>query len=60
MDRQSVYSTHVFDPGFDRGEDTNLQIQEQLEQFVLTFRLDNKFIYRCAYHAWRQPGSTGV
>lgn len=46
MDRQSVYSTHVYDPTFAQGEDTNLQVQAQLEAFILDFRLDNVFVYR--------------
>ncbi|TPX10880.1 uncharacterized protein E0L32_008086 [Thyridium curvatum] len=46
MDRQSVYTTHVFEPNYEQGEDTNLQIQAQLEQFILDFRLENQFIYR--------------
>lgn len=46
MDRQSVYSTHVFDNNFNDSDDTPLQIQQQLEHFILNFRLDNKFIYR--------------
>ncbi len=46
MDRQSVYTTHVFEPNYEQGEDTNLQLQAQLEQFILGFRLDKKFVYR--------------
>ncbi|PKS08010.1 hypothetical protein jhhlp_006622 [Lomentospora prolificans] len=46
MDRQSVFSTHVFDANFNESEDTALQIQAQLENFILNFRLDNQFIYR--------------
>ncbi len=46
MDHQSVYSTHVFDPNFTQGEDTKLQLQEQLEAFIYGFRLENKFVYR--------------
>ncbi|KAB5575528.1 MCM2/3/5 family protein [Coniochaeta sp. 2T2.1] len=46
MDRQSIYTTHVYQPNFGQGEDTNLQVQEQLEGFVLDFRLDNIFVYR--------------
>jgi len=48
MDRQSVYSSHVYNPTFEQGEDTNLQVQAQLEAFILDFRLDNVFVYRCA------------
>ncbi|KAH0547789.1 minichromosome maintenance protein 5 [Glutinoglossum americanum] len=46
MDRQSVYSLSVFPP--DYGETDNLrgEIQRQLRDFILEFRLDNAFIYR--------------
>lgn len=47
MDRQSVFSSHVYDPTFAQNEDTNLQVQAQLEAFILDFRLDNVFVYRC-------------
>lgn len=46
MDRQSVYSLSVLPPDYDNNEDTRGQIQSQLEQFILQFRLDNAFIYR--------------
>ena len=46
MDRQSVYSLSVLPPDYDNNEDTRGQIQSQLEQFILQFRLDNSFIYR--------------
>lgn len=46
MDRQSVFSTHLYNPTFAQTEDTNLQVQAQLEAFILDFRLDNAFIYR--------------
>lgn len=46
MDRQSVYSRHVYDPNVSQTEDTNTQIQAQLEAFILDFRLDNIFVYR--------------
>jgi hypothetical protein len=45
MDRQSVFSLSVLPPEYDN-EDTRGQIQAQLEQFILQFRLDNAFIYR--------------
>lgn len=44
MDRQSIYSVSVFNAG--PNDDTRIQLQEQLVNFVLTFRLDNKFVYR--------------
>ncbi|KAH6655126.1 DNA replication licensing factor mcm5 [Truncatella angustata] len=47
MDRQSAYSVSVFSSASQNaGEDTRSQIQEQLVNFILTFRLDNKFVYR--------------
>ena len=46
MDRGTVYSTHVFEPGVGQTSDTNLQVEAQLETFILDFRLDNKFVYR--------------
>ncbi|KAI9149298.1 DNA replication licensing factor mcm5 [Paramyrothecium foliicola] len=46
MDRQSVYSTHVYESNYGENTDTRLQIQAQLETFILDFRLDNNFIYR--------------
>jgi DNA replication licensing factor MCM5 len=46
MDRQSVYSTHVYEPSFGQNEDTRLQLQTQLETFILDFRHDNHFVYR--------------
>ncbi|EON98694.1 putative dna replication licensing factor mcm5 protein [Phaeoacremonium minimum UCRPA7] len=46
MDRGSVYALSVFGSNNDQGEDTNIQIQTQLETFILDFRLDNSFIYR--------------
>jgi DNA replication licensing factor MCM5 len=47
MDRQSVYSLSVLPPEYDNpNEDTRGQIQSQLEQFILQFRLENAFIYR--------------
>ncbi|TVY54459.1 DNA replication licensing factor mcm5 [Lachnellula cervina] len=45
MDRQSVYSLSVLPPEYDN-EDTRGQVQVQLEQFILQFRLENIFIYR--------------
>ncbi|GKT84949.1 LOW QUALITY PROTEIN: DNA replication licensing factor MCM5 [Colletotrichum tofieldiae] len=46
MDRQSVYSAHVFEPSFGQNEDNRIQIQTQLENFVLHFRHDNDYVYR--------------
>ena len=46
MDHQSVYSTHVFEPSQGENTDTRLQVQGQLETFILDYRLDNNFVYR--------------
>ena len=46
MDRQSVYSTHTYASNFDDSTDTRIQLQAQLEAFVLGFRLDNNYVYR--------------
>lgn len=54
MDRQSVYSSHVYEPSFGQTEDTRLQIQAQLEKFVLEFRHDNDYVYRYAGSRYRQ------
>ncbi|KAI2643199.1 MCM2/3/5 family protein [Xylaria nigripes] len=46
MDRQSVYSVSVFQNSSGPNEDTRLQLQEQLINFILQFRHDNTFVYR--------------
>ena len=46
MDRQSVYTTRTFTSTFDDSTDTRIQLQEQLETFILNFRLDNNYVYR--------------
>jgi hypothetical protein len=54
MDRQSVYSLSVLPPDYENNDDTRGQVQAQLEQFILQFRLDNAFVYRYAlYHSRR-------
>ncbi|POS88099.1 MCM-domain-containing protein [Erysiphe pulchra] len=45
MDRQSVFSLSVLPPDYGN-DDTRGRTQNQLEQFILQFRLDNAFIYR--------------
>lgn len=44
MDRGTVASLHVFPR--EEADQTNLQVQKQLEAFILDFRLDNLFVYR--------------
>jgi DNA replication licensing factor MCM5 len=46
MDRGSVYTHHLYEPTEGQNSDTNLQVEYQLEKFILDFRLDNKFVYR--------------
>ena len=46
MDRQSAFSVSVFGNRDGPNEDSRSQIQEQLVNFILGFRIDNKFIYR--------------
>ena len=48
MDQQSVYSLSVLAADPDASEDSRTQIQAQLRDFILEFRLDNAFIYRYA------------
>ncbi|KAL2122350.1 hypothetical protein VTJ04DRAFT_2805 [Mycothermus thermophilus] len=45
MDRQSVFSSHLYGPTAET-EDSNTHIRKLLESFILDFRLDNSFIYR--------------
>lgn len=46
MDHQSVYTTRTFSSNFDDSTDTRIQLQNQLETFILNFRLDNNYVYR--------------
>lgn len=46
MDRQPVYSLSVLAPDQDAHDESRSQIQSQLRDFILEFRLDNAFIYR--------------
>ncbi|KAG9243924.1 MCM2/3/5 family-domain-containing protein [Calycina marina] len=47
MDRRTAYSLSVLQPDFESNTgDTRGQVQNQLEQFILQFRLENAFIYR--------------
>ncbi|KAM5376734.1 hypothetical protein ACJA88_007057 [Fusarium oxysporum] len=46
MDRGSIYSAHVYEPSYAENGDTRMQLQTQLETFILDFRLDNNFVYR--------------
>ncbi|MCJ1324389.1 minichromosome maintenance protein 5 [Thelotrema lepadinum] len=46
MDRQSVFSLSVLPPDVDATQNSRSQIQGQLREFILEFRLDNAFIYR--------------
>ncbi len=46
MDRQSVYSAHVYDFNNETGEETRVKTRKDLEEFILKFRFDNNFVYR--------------
>ncbi|KAG7421269.1 DNA replication licensing factor mcm5 [Fusarium oxysporum f. sp. rapae] len=39
-------SAHIYEPNFGEHRDTRLQLQTQLETFILDFWLDNNFVYR--------------
>lgn len=56
MDRGTISTLHVFP--HEETEETNLQVQKQLETFILEFRLDNIFVYR--YGANLIPWPTNV
>jgi len=45
MDRGSITTTQVFNRGADQ-DDTKLQVQRDLESFVMSFRIDNRYVYR--------------
>ncbi len=46
MDTERPYSLSVLAPDPDVSEDSRSQVQAQLREFILEFRLDNTFIYR--------------
>jgi DNA replication licensing factor MCM5 len=45
MDRGSISTTQVFNRSADQ-DDSKLQVQKDLENFIMTFRIDNKYVYR--------------
>ena len=47
MDRQSIFSLSVLAPEEGENEGSRTHIRDQLRDFILEFRLDNAFIYRC-------------
>lgn len=49
MDTQRPYSLSVLAPDPEDREDSLVQIQSRLRDFILDFRLDNAFVYRYAY-----------
>lgn len=49
MDRQSIYTTRTYNSNFDDAGDTRLQLQTDLEEFILDFRLDNHYVYRFVF-----------
>ena len=46
MDSQRPYALSVLAPDPDSRDDSRFQIQQELRDFILEFRLDNAFIYR--------------
>ena len=60
MDQQSVYSLSVLAADPDASEDSRTQIQAQLRDFILEFRLDNAFIYRYAILNNMYDGDTNM
>lgn len=58
MDRGTVSTLHVFPQ--EETEETNLQVQKQLEIFILEFRLDNVFVYRYAADVPDLPRGTSL
>ena len=47
MDSRDAYATHVYEPTLGGNTDTKQQLQTQLETFILDYRVDNHFVYRC-------------
>ena len=47
MDSQRPYALSVLAPDPDARDDSRYQTQQDLRNFILEFRLDNAFIYRC-------------
>jgi hypothetical protein len=58
MDRESVYTRSVGLQSLDRGDDheDRTHIQKQLIDFIIEFRVDNRFVYRyaAAHGLWHQ------
>ena len=50
MDRESVYTRSIGLQSLDRGDDheDRTHIQKQLIDFIIEFRVDNRFVYRYA------------
>ncbi|KAK4159372.1 DNA replication licensing factor mcm5 [Cladorrhinum sp. PSN259] len=46
MDRQSIFTSRLYQDSFSENGDSNLAVRNLLESFILDFRLDNIFIYR--------------
>ena len=46
MDTQRPYSLSVLAPDPEARNDSRIQVQQELRDFILEFRLDNAFIYR--------------
>jgi hypothetical protein len=48
MDRESVYTRSIGLQSLDQGDghEDRTQIQKQLIDFIIEFRVDNRFVYR--------------
>ena len=52
MDRQSVYTLDLWGENrsnVSEGQESNRQLQKKLVDFILSFAVDNAFIYRCGH-----------
>lgn len=46
MDTQSVYTTRTFASNYTDTADSATQVRAQIEEFILSFRLENNYVYR--------------
>ena len=51
-DQRRPYSLSVLAPDPEARDDSRVQIQHDLRDFILDFRLDNSYIYRSVCHAY--------
>lgn len=46
MDTQSVYTTRTYTSNYADTADSATQVKAQIEEFILSFRLENNYVYR--------------